>query len=49
MWWGRAFELPDGTIILPCEFCGDPCFEPESHMCPGLHARLIEEMEDRDG
>lgn len=33
---GRAFELADGTIILPCEFCGNPVWDPSNHTCEGL-------------
>jgi hypothetical protein len=47
MYWGRAFELKDGTIVLPCEFCGCPVFEVESHMCPGLYERMVYEAERR--
>jgi hypothetical protein len=44
---GRAFELPDGRIVLPCEFCGSPAWEPEKHMCPGLNAAMLEELDQR--
>lgn len=48
IWWGRAFELSDGTIILPCEFCGTPCWFPDKHMCEGLHLEILVEMMKRD-
>lgn len=44
---GRAFELADGTIVLPCEFCGCPVFDIPSHMCPGLNAALVDELDRR--
>lgn len=45
---GRAFELAGGRIILPCEFCGNPVWEPTVHSCDGLVDALIEEMEHRE-
>jgi len=42
---GRSFELADGTIVLPCEFCGNPAFIPERHTCPGLYEEMLAEME----
>ena len=47
--YGRAFELADGTIVSPCEFCGCPVWPEllESHMCPGLSAALVDELDRR--
>ena len=45
---GRAFELTDGTVVLPCEFCGSPVFEPDAHTCPGLMDALTAEAERRE-
>lgn len=45
---GRAFELADGTIVLPCEWCGSPAFVPETHSCPPLQLALLEEMAQRE-
>jgi hypothetical protein len=47
-WFGRALELNDGTIVLPCEYCGTPAFRPETHTCAPSTAALLAEMEDRD-
>lgn len=47
MWFGRVFELTDGRIILPCEFCGNPAFEPDRHTCAGLDAAMADEMAQR--
>jgi hypothetical protein len=33
--------------VLPCEFCGNPVFEPEAHTCPGLVEAMLEELERR--
>lgn len=46
MWWGRTFELQDGTIVLPCNYCGNPVFEPDRHSCPGLLEVELQKMED---
>lgn len=49
MMYGRAFELADGTIIVPCEYCGNPVW-PElisSHSCPRLLQALLDELAER--
>lgn len=33
MFYGRAFDLADGTIILPCGFCATPEFPGAVHAC----------------
>ena len=48
MYFGRAFELADGTIILPCDYCGNPVFVPPEHTCEGLMAAELERMEDME-
>lgn len=47
---GRAFRLADGTIILPCEFCGNPVWWEHlpTHTCPGLLEAIEQEMEDAE-
>lgn len=49
IYYGRAFELATGEIVLPCEFCGNPVWPTviDSHMCNGLQEALVEEMEKR--
>jgi len=32
MFFGRAFELPDGTIVLPCFRCGMPLWPGVIHV-----------------
>lgn len=44
---GRAFELADGTIVLPCEWCGSPAFDPDAHTCEASTAALVAELERR--
>jgi hypothetical protein len=40
-------ERPVIATILPCEFCGNPVFEPEKHTCDGLMDALTAEAERR--
>lgn len=38
LFFGRAFDLPDGRIILPCFSCGTPLWGV-AHTCIGRAAR----------
>lgn len=42
---GRAFETTDGRVILPCEYCGAPAWEPQSHTCPLSTAAMLIALE----
>lgn len=50
MFVGRAFELSDGTIVLPCEFCYSPVWPQHvsTHMCAGLRLALLTEMDQME-
>lgn len=47
-WYGRAFELADGTIVLPCDYCGSPVPRVELHTCPDFMQALLEIAQQRD-
>lgn len=48
MMFGRSFKLADGTLVLPCEFCSNPVFEPDTHTCEGLLHAIEQTMKEQD-
>lgn len=49
-YFGRSFLLKDGTLVLPCEFCGSPVWPElvDTHLCQPMLVALLEEMDQLD-